>query len=514
MFIGRKNELFALEEQFLTENLTFSVIFGHSRVGKTVLLSKFTEEKSCLFFSALRLTDKDNLTRFVSVVNQFFKGASKETGLAPKKSNTPNDSNANSSNDNTSNAETSVAKKDKYLTTWKDVFAYLIKMARRKPYLLVIDDFEFLAEGNADFLDEFTSAISDGFSKSDACIMLSCSSDFMHDKILRNVCLRDAITCQIEVLPFDYLDAHEMTPWASIEDAFRYYACIGGMPSRLALLDPELSFEENIASLYFSKSGLLRHEPMRILREELRETAVYNSILHAMGQGCLKLTDIAKFAGLDVTAVSNYLKALEHMGIIKREIPFGEDATKSRKGIYLFADQCFAFWYTFVLDDIGNTRSGLLPDETGSAEPALMLSDIDGTKSGLTSPSLDAFLAKAFKQVCIEGMLRGSEEDELPLTIFKIGSWWKRNPKTGEYFSLDIAAKAIHGKRVLVGDCYWEESFDEALALEKLKKAASKLEGLRPAVFYLFTRKPLSIDDLQDYKITGDECSVTLEDLY
>lgn len=58
-------------------------------------------------------------------------------------------------------------------------------------------------------------------------------------------------TAQIRVRPFDYLTSARMVPTVSAEDAFRYYACVGGVPYYLAQIDESRPFLDNIADLFF-----------------------------------------------------------------------------------------------------------------------------------------------------------------------------------------------------------------------------------------------------------------------
>ena len=58
-FIGRKNELQALETAYQSEHSELVVIYGRRRLGKTWLLRKFaSDKKGILFFSS---TERDEV---------------------------------------------------------------------------------------------------------------------------------------------------------------------------------------------------------------------------------------------------------------------------------------------------------------------------------------------------------------------------------------------------------------------------------------------------------------------
>ena len=53
--------------------------------------------------------------------------------------------------------------------------------------------------------------------------------------------------------------------------------------------------------------------------------------------------------GEDTNVCAAYIKNLITLGIIQKETPYGEKA--SRKSVYSIADNMFRFWYRFVLEN-------------------------------------------------------------------------------------------------------------------------------------------------------------------
>lgn len=132
-----------------------------------------------------------------------------------------------------------------------------------------------------------------------------------------------------------------------------------------------------------------------LLRQELREPAVYNSILRAIGSGATRRGEIAARAGLEATAVSKYLATLERLDIIERVVPFGENPQTSRKGLYRFADACYDFWYTFVMPAVGDIEGG-----AGRI-----------VAEGLSDEVLGTYLGHRFERVCSQWLLEESLRD-------------------------------------------------------------------------------------------------------
>ena len=84
------------------------------------------------------------------------------------------------------------------------------------------------------------------------------------------------------------------------------------------------------------------------LAQELRESALYSSILDSVAQGANKPQLIADRVGEDRTAVGKCLRVLSQLSLVSKAVPFGQNAKTSRKGIYELQEPCFAFWYRFV----------------------------------------------------------------------------------------------------------------------------------------------------------------------
>ena len=99
----------------------------------------------------------------------------------------------------------------------------------------------------------------------------------------------------------------------SIEDKLKFYACVGATPHYLAQIKASESFEENIKRLYFDMSGYLYNEPMMLLQQELREPAMYNSIIAAIAGGTSRLNEIATRISEDSPKASKYLQTLVNL---------------------------------------------------------------------------------------------------------------------------------------------------------------------------------------------------------
>lgn len=103
-----------------------------------------------------------------------------------------------------------------------------------------------------------------------------------------------------------------------------------------------------MAELVLDPSGILHHEPRRLLLDDLRETARAASVLSLVGQGCSRISEMGGRLGQPATSLTRPLARLQELGLLQRDTPWGADARSSKVSNYQIADSFLAFWYRFV----------------------------------------------------------------------------------------------------------------------------------------------------------------------
>ena len=121
---------------------------------------------------------------------------------------------------------------------------------------------------------------------------------------------------------------------------------MGGTPQYLLQLNDSLSIEQNIKNTFLNPISSIYEEPVNLLKQEVREPAVYTAIITAIATGASRMSEISNKVGEDTNVCSIYLKNLIALGIVQKETPYGEKA--SRKSIYSIDDNMFRFWYRYV----------------------------------------------------------------------------------------------------------------------------------------------------------------------
>ena len=115
----------------------------------------------------------------------------------------------------------------------------------------------------------------------------------------------------------------------------------------LEAFSSEISLEENIKNNLLTEGTFLNDEPQTLLRIELREPSVYNSILEAISNGCNKVCEIADRIHEEKSKCSKYILTLQTLRLIEKCVPCTEPET-SKKGIYEITDNYYKFWYRFL----------------------------------------------------------------------------------------------------------------------------------------------------------------------
>lgn len=474
-FTGRKHELGELERLYRKDGFQMIVLYGRRRVGKTTLAFEFARDKPTLAFTAKVQSDALNLADFSQKVYAHF-GLPQAGPFA----------------------------------TWDNAFAFIAAQAEENRLVLIFDEFPYAAAKNPGLVSTLQIAIDHVLSTTNVFFILTGSNQgFMEEKVLGDAGIDSSPralgeknplfgrrTAQIHLAPFGYLDAARMLPNTAPEQLVEYYACFGGTPYYLAMIDEDDTLQQNVERLFFTKEGLLYEEPMMLLRQELREPSMYSSIMGAIAGGANRPQEIADKVGDDRTAVGKYLSTLQSMGLVNRKVPFGENAQTSRKGLYRISDPCFAFWYRFVRENVDAI-------ERDAGELA--------AREAMRPDELGTYVGHWFEEIALAWVIAQAKSGALPLSPVQFGSWWGTNPARREQDDIDVVAANPRRSQLLLGECKWRADFDETEALRKLEQRRSLVGDYAHVWFALFSKRPV-------HQVTRAKSSETIfadvEELY
>ncbi|MBT1175839.1 ATP-binding protein [Bifidobacterium sp. LC6] len=445
MFVGREHELQVLEDLWSQSDFQMLVLYGRRRVGKTALLDEFSRNRRTLMFTARQQTSTANLRDFSREIYRFFG----EPTTLPA------------------------------FSLWQDAFDFIIEKSRQEPsqrILFIFDEFPYAALSERSLPSILQVAIDHGFKNANVMMVLCGSNEgFMESEVLGYKSpLYGRRTAQIRLKPFDVFDTARMLSFATPIDVVQYYATFGGTPYYLKQIRSNLSYVQNVIRLLFDTSGLLYEEPLMLLRQELRDIAVYNSVIGAIGAGATRQNKIADKAGLaSSSTASKYLSVLSDLGLIERRVPFGEDPSHTRKGLWMIGDPFFAFWYRFVGPNVERV-------ERGDGE-LVVESDVIG-------PALDTYIGQQFELMCEQWLIRTNRAGRLPFQATKFGKWWGTDARLRQETDIDVVAANANDRNILLGECKWRTNLDISETLHVLRSRADLIPGYTDQHFALFVK--------------------------
>lgn len=446
MFIGRSNELQFLNDAYNSDKAEFIVLYGRRRVGKTELLNEFCKDKNAIFYTCREYTDIKQLQSFTDKIHSYH------------------------------------IPTFEYVTqfnSWEQVFSSVLYIETDKKKLLIIDEFPYACKANSS-IPSVLQVLWDEKLRYENVMIILCGSamSFIEKELLSEknpLYGRTTGIYKVDPLPFN--DAFKFFPNYSDEDKLLAYAILGGVPHYLSQFNPNISLEDNIKRNILRKGCPLYNEVEFLIKQELRETSVYNTIVEAIAVGNNSFSDIMNKTQLEKSKLSVYLKNLIEISIVEKEIPAlstDKERNNTSKGNYILTDNFFRFWYAFAYRNLTDLENG----------------DIDGVWEECIRDNLHFFASTPFEKVCLNYLYILNKNKQLPFRIHNASRYWGKTIQTIDgrkqavNLEIDILAPDAKKKNYIFGECkFTNEAFD----MQQLKKLQDKVFVDEKAYFYLFS---------------------------
>ena len=460
MFIGRERELKTLEQLYTSDRFEFAVVYGRRRVGKTALLNHFIGEKKAIYFMGVESNEKQNLENFSNSIMEYAMGIPANTTFA----------------------------------TFQDALEYVFRLAEKERVILAIDEYPYVAR-SSDSLASTLQRLIDKYKDHCRLMLILCGSSmsYMEDQVLAyKAPLYGRRTAQMKLQPFDFAETCRYLGNMSAEDKALIYGVVGGTPQYLLQMNGQQSMENNIKQAYLNPASFLFEEPTNLLKQEVREPAIYTAIITAIAGGASRMSEISSKVGEDTSICTAYLKNLISLGIVRKEIPYGE--ASSRKSIYAIEDNMFRFWYRFVL---GNSAWIV----RGAADLAYRR-----IESHLTD-----YMGKVFEEICMQYLWKLLLTGESPVEFTSLGRWWGTDPQTRSQTEIDIMGEQDK-TTALFGECKWTNEKVDVGVLDTLAHR-SRLFAYQNAQLYLFAKSGFTAGCEERARELGNVALVTYQDI-
>lgn len=240
------------------------------------------------------------------------------------------------------------------------------------------------------------------------------------------------------------------------------YTAWGGIPRYWELArDAGKDVESQVDQLVLDPLGPLHREPDRLLLEEIPSALETRPLLDAIGAGAHRVSEIAGRLGRPATSMARPLDRLLGLGLVRRELPFGESEKGSKRALYKIADPFFRLWFRVVAPHRAQLASG-----TPAARRQLLARFWDG------------LCAQSWEELCRQQVPRATEG-----TLGRLGPW---GPATrwwhGTQPEWDVVSESIDGERVLLGEVKWSaRPFDRRSLEPVLRELAARPAPPLPA---------------------------------
>lgn len=460
MFIGRERELKALEKLYTSNKFEFAVIYGRRRVGKTALINRFIGDKSAIYFMGVESNAKQNLENFSKSIIEYSSGIETETAFL----------------------------------SFQAALEYVFKLAEKERLILAIDEYPYVARSSKSFASTLQLLI-DKYKDTSKLMLILCGSSmsYMEDHVLAyKAPLYGRRTAQIKLLPFDFEETCHYFKNFSDEDKALIYGIVGGAPQYLLQMDDRLSIEDNIKNTFLNPISFLYEEPANLLKQEVREPAIYTAIITAIAAGASRMSEISSKVGEDTNVCSTYIKNLINLGIVQKETPYGEKA--SRKSVYSIEDNMFRFWHRFVLENNSVIARGATE---------LVYKRIE--------PQLSDYMGKVYEDICKQYLWKRLLAGECPVEFTSLGRWWGNDPIEKIRAEIDIIGEQDK-TTALFCECKWTNEKVDLGVLETLVKR-SRLFSYKKIYYYLFSKSGFTKGCIDEAKKMGNVTLVSYAEM-
>ena len=435
MFIGRARELKALNKLYGSSKFEFAVIYGRRRIGKTELIKQLLGDKKAIYFMGIESNAKLNLENFSKSILEFNTGIRADTSFS----------------------------------NFQAALEYVFQLAENERIILAIDEYPYVARSSKSLASTLQLLI-DKYKDTSKLMLILCGSSmsYMEDHVLSyKAPLYGRRTAQIKLLPFDFEETCRYLANMSGEDKALMYGAVGGTPQYLLQVSDKLSVEENIKNTYLNPISFLYEEPTNLLKQEVREPAIYTAIITAIATGASRMADISTKVGEDTSVCTTYIKNLISLGIVQKETPYGEKA--SRKTIYSIADNMFRFWYRFVLENNSIIARGA-----------------DDLAYKRIEPYFTDYMGKVFEDISAQYLWKLLVTGKSPIEFTSLGRWWGNDPRTRSQTEIDIMGEQDKNS-ALFAECKWTNEKIDLGVLETLVQR-SELFAYKNVHLFLFAK--------------------------
>ncbi len=251
------------------------------------------------------------------------------------------------------------------LQDWGDAFAVLFGALRDQPRTVVIDEFPFLVKSSPSLPSVIQRELGPGGSGQASTVrLLLCGSamSVMGGLLAGQAPLRGRASLELLIRPFEYTDAARF--WGADDPrlALLLHAVTGGTPAYrrefVAFDAPSglADFDDWVVRTVLNSQSPLFREARYLLAEEteIRDPALYHSVLGAIAAGNHTNGGIASFVGRKSAEITHPLNVLEDCALIAKE----PDLFRPARSTYRVTEPLITFYEAIMRPEWFRLESG------------------------------------------------------------------------------------------------------------------------------------------------------------
>lgn len=325
LFIGRKEELDALNTLASKKSASLVVVKGRRRIGKSRLIEEFAKDKKFIHFSGILPTN--NVTA-QSQRDVFSKQLAQQLGLPALLAN-----------------------------DWSDLFTLLAQQTKKAKVVVLFDEISWMGSKDPTFLGKLKNAWDMAFKKNPHFILILCGSvsQWIEENIIKSTGFfgRISLSLTLEELPLKDCNhfLEELGFQGPAHEKFKLLSVTGGIPWYLEQIHPKMNADDNIKSLCFQKGGVLAKEFDLIFHDLFTSRSqIYKRIIEILAKGPLEFNQIYQELSYSKSGVlSGYLDDLMNAGFFSRDYTWLlKTGKESRLSHFRLSDNYLRFYLKYV----------------------------------------------------------------------------------------------------------------------------------------------------------------------
>lgn len=454
MLLGRTAELKQLNHYYDRDGSQIVVVYGQKNIGKTTLVKGFSQGKPMSYYMARSCSEREQ-------VFQWGNELGKEGVKALK------------------------------YPSYEEIFGLMTQNLSGKK-VIIIDEFQYIIKTSPHFMKELISFIHKQWNKQQVLVILCSSSvGWVENSMIKKIGeAAYELSGLLKIKELKFSDITDFFTGFSKQQCVEAYAILGGMPGLWEHFSDKLSIKENIIKNILPLSSALAGEAEKFVAEELRETAVYNTILSAIADGKHKLNDLYLHTDFSRAKISVYLKNLMELEIVEKVFSYDtEGKANVQKGIYRICNHFVYFYFRFIYPNMSKLQL--------EAPSAFYLERI--------SPYFKSYVSEFYKNVCTEYLDTLNKRSLLPITYERSGEW------VGKVGSIDIVAQDAQNNTI-IAFCNYDKPMMTYEDYEWLLFCARKAQ-LDANFVYLFSSSRFDEKLTLEAKVKKNITLLTIKDI-